>query len=296
MNTLFQKTITGFGLALSLSLASCEKDNLINPNPTGSARSGATNDNILPTPNTPQYKHTLVKYGAATLTYADNGQLLNVTTPVPGSLAILTEYTYSPGKIKAFTHQGTNVLRDETFTLDASGRCTESAQAYTVINNNKPVQLYTQWVYHYTTKGQLESCYNKNSCVGGTTYSYNADGDMILATVATSAFDGTDITFAYSQRTVAGLLNDNYPVNLNVPKIPEHDAYLRIFGNPSKHLVQRVSYEPSGDSNFPAPSDRFYTYVRNADGYVTQRSMSYTLGGNSVENTAYEYLVANPAM
>ncbi|GAB3225116.1 hypothetical protein [Spirosoma arcticum] len=293
MNTLLQKTITGLGLALSLSFASCEKDNLLDPTPAGSARSGAVNDDILPGSS---QVHKLTKYGAATLTYADNGQLLNVTTPVSGSLAIQTDYTYSPGKIKAFTHQGNTVLRDETFTLDASGRCTESAQAYTVINNNTPMQYATQWVYKYTAKGQLWSCYNKNSCVGGTNYTYNADGDMILATVATSAFDFTDITFAYSQRTVAGLLNDEYPVNLNVPKIPEHDAYLRIFGKPSKHLVQRVSYEPSGSVAFPAPSDRFYTYVLNADGYVKQRSMFHTLGGSSVENTAYEYLVGNPTM
>ena len=267
MKTLVQKITTVIGLTVSLGLASCERDNLLNPNPVGSARSGAANDDIVV--GMPQV-HKLTKYGDATLTYAGNGKLMNVTTPVHGSLAIETDYTYSPGTVKAFTHQGKIVLRDETFTLDASGRCTESVV--------EGFYSDTEWKYNYTAKGQLWSCTNKN---------------MILAELTTDAGGGgTDVTFAYSQRTVAGLLNDNYPVNLNVPKIPAHDAYLRIFGKPSKHLVQRVSYESPG-SSFPVPSDRFYTYVLNADGYVKQRSMSHTLGGNSVENTAYEYTLAD---
>lgn len=101
-----------------------------------------------------------------------------------------------------------------------------------------------------------------------------------------------DITFAYTGPNNAALL-DEYPLNVNVPKLEAHDAYLRIFGKPSKHLVKRVSYEPSGDVNFPAPANRFYTYVLNADGYVTQRSMAQTLGGSSIKNTPYEYMLTN---
>lgn len=283
MKNLVQTITVATGLALSLSLVSCEKDGLPTPNPAGSARSGAGDDGIEV--GMPQV-HKLINYGDATLTYADNGKLLKVATPVRGSLAIETDYTYSPGTVKAFTHQGKIVLRDETFTLDASGRCTESV-----------VQGFysdTEWEYHYTATGQLWSCTNKNSCVGGTSYKYNADGDMILAQLTTDAGGGgTDVTFAYSQRTVASLLNDEYPVNLNIPTIPAHDAYLRIFGKPSKHLVQRVSYEPSGSVAFPAPSDRFYTYVLDADGYVTQRSMSHTAGGSSVETTAHAYMLTD---
>jgi hypothetical protein len=211
MNTLVQKTITGLGLALSLSLASCEKDNLLNPNPAGSARSGAGDDL---SPNIPQI-HKLTKHGDATLTYADNGKLQKVTTPVRGSLAIETDYTYSPGTIRAFTHQGKSVLRDETFTLDASGRCTESAEQITVVNNNTPLHYLREWKYTYTAKGQLWSCQNKNSCVGGSSYSYNADGDMIGASV--NAGTDTDITFAYSQPNSASLVNDEYPINVTSP-------------------------------------------------------------------------------
>ena len=282
MKTLVQKITTVIGLTVSLGLASCEKDGLLTPNPAGSARSGAANDNIVV--GMPQV-HKLTKYGDATLTYADNGKLINVTTPVSGSLAIQTDYTYSPGKIKASTYQGYTTLRIETFTLDASGRCTESVVS-------TPYGA-TGWKYTYTAKGQLWTCTNKILLNEGTTYNYNADGDMVLATVSTVVQGVVNIKFAYSQRTVAGLLNDKYPVNLNVPKIPEHDAYLRIFGKPSKHLVQRVSYEPSADPYYPAPSDRFYTYVLNVDGYVKQRSMSHTLGGNSVETTAYEYVLTD---
>jgi hypothetical protein len=47
MTTLFQKITTGIALALSLGLASCERDSLLNPNPMGIARSESTTANDL---------------------------------------------------------------------------------------------------------------------------------------------------------------------------------------------------------------------------------------------------------
>jgi len=137
----------------------------------------------------------------------------------------------------------------------------------------------------------LVSCQNKNSCVGGITYTYNSDGDMTLATVATSLTEGDDILFMYGPANSVYNLNDKYPLNITIPKITAHDTYLRIFGKPSKHLVKRISYEPSGNVTIPAPRDRFYTYTVDADGYVTQRSVTHALGGNVVETTPYDYLV-----
>ena len=280
MNTLVQKTITGLGLALSLSLASCEKDNLLNPNPAGSARSGAADDI---SPNIPQV-HKLTKHGEATLTYADNGRLLNVTTPVRGSLAIQTDYTYSPGMIRAFTHQGKSVLRDETFTLDASGRCTESAEAITVINNNTPLHYLREWKFTYNAKGQLWNYQNKNSCVGGFGYAYNADGDMISATKTTGISSSVETKFQYSQPGGDPMLSDNYP--LNVIGVNEHDAYLRIFGKPSKHLVTLVTPQASLDGDY-------YAYLLDADGYVTQRKQYKLNGAALVDTKSYAYVLTN---
>lgn len=207
-----------------------------------------------------------------------------MTTPVRGSLPIQTDYTYSPGSVRAFSHQGKIILHDETFTLDASGRCTESVV--------KGVYSDTHWIFTYNTKGQLWSCQNKNSCVGGTSYSYNPDGDMVLATVTNSISDATDITFAYNEPTGDPLLEDNYPLNVNVPKIPQHDTYLRIFGKPSKHLLKLVSYEPSGSAAYPSPGPVYYAYQLDTDGYVTKK-VAYDLNGSSSKTTLYDYVLAN---
>jgi len=282
MNSLFQKITSGLALTLSLSLASCEKDSPLTPNQTGSARSGAVEDGIVV--GIPQL-HKLSRYGDAMLTYADNGRLLNVTSSFRGSLSIQTDYTYSPGKIRAFTHQGKVVLHDETFTLDASGRCTESVE--------DGVYSDTHWIFTYNAKGQLWSCQNKNSCVGGISYNYNADGDMILATVATSPSDGVDITFAYNKPTGAPILADEYPLNVTVPKMAAHDTYLRIFGKPSKHLLKLVSYEPSGNVAFPTPSDLYYTYSLDTEGYVTKKIEYSGLSGVLPKTTLYNYVMTN---
>ena len=285
MNTLFQKTAKGLALALSLSLTSCERDSLLTPNPAGVARSESTrtDDASLPSPNIPQV-YKLTKYGATTLLYSANGRLLSATTPVRGGVSIQTDYTYGPGSVRAFSHQGKVVLHDETFTLDASGRCTESVEKGTFSD--------THWMYHYTPKGQLWSCQNKNSCVGGTTYTYNADGDMILASVATGVSDAIDITFAYNEPTGDPLLADKYPLNVNVGKIPQHDTYLRIFGKPGKHLIKLVSFEPSADIAYPSPSDVYYSYVLNAEGYVTKK-VEYNLSTLASKTTLYDYIVTN---
>ena len=292
MKILSQKITAGLGLALALSLVSCEKEStLLTPSLLNGARVGAVEDNNLLIANLPQTPR-LVKYGVATLSYADNGKLQKVTTVAPGGvIASYTDYTYAPGSIRAASYQGSSLVRDETFILDASGRCTES-----VIKGSS---YDTYWAYYYNAQGQLASSGKKNTCVGAVSYTYGADGDMIKATVATSATSGTDIKFDYTLLFVdPKLYNDAYPLNLNVPLLPEHDTFLRIFGKMGKHLVRRVSYTPSPYDNAPAPSDRFYSYVLGSDGYVTERNMSYKLegtktGGRPVERTAYEYEMAN---
>ncbi|MEO6284347.1 MAG: DUF4595 domain-containing protein [Dyadobacter sp.] len=285
MKTSIQKTITGLALALSLILTSCEKDNLLNPNPNpnpeASARLGASEEII--SPNSSQV-HKLTKYGEASLTYDNDGRLLNVTTPVRGKLAVQTDYTYATGKIRAFTHQGKIVLRDETFILDASGRCTESAEAITVVNNNVPLHYLREWKFVYNEKGQLLNYQNKNSCDGGFGYAYNPDGDMISAKEI-MGFSSTFATkFNYSPAAGNPIMNDKYP--LNVIGVNEHDPYLRIFGKPSKHLVTLITQEGSLDGDY-------YDYVLDADGYVTQRKQYKLIGAALVDTKSYAYVTAN---
>jgi len=136
MKTFFKPISIVIGLALSLSLSSCEKDSLLTPSPAGSARD---DDLVVGIPQV----HKLIKYGDATLTYADDGRLRKVTqAPVRGSLDVHTDYTYGPGSVRAISYKGLVVAHDETFTLDANGRCTESVE-----EGNK---LYNGAYFHYT--------------------------------------------------------------------------------------------------------------------------------------------------
>lgn len=294
MNTLVPKITLAF--AVAIGSISCQTENLVNPaQPSAAARQGA--DEIIP-PISQVQVHKLITYGDVTLTYADDGRLRKVTTaPSRGHTDVHTDYTYGPGWVRAIRSDGAAVTRDETFTLDASGRCVESKEEGTVVYNNAPFQYTTYWQFSYNAKGQLWSCTNKNSCVGGTAYTYNADGDLILATVTTNAGGGgIGIKFTHSELVNAPGVVDKYPIQLSNPQIAEHDTYLPIFGKPGKHLIKRVSFQPSGNINYPAPSDRFYTYVLDADGYVTQRTMANALFGSPVEKTPYAYVVTNAKM
>lgn len=289
MKTLFQQITAVIGLTVSLGLASCEKDGLLSPNPAGSARSGATNDVTLPSPNIPQV-YKLTKYGDATLTYNADGRLRKVTQALTrGGQECHTDYTYAAGSVRAVTYKGQLVVRDETFTLDPSGRCTESVEEGNTLYNGAYFHYTTYWKFTYNAQGQLWSRQNKNSCVGGISYAYNADGDLILATVATSPSDGTAITFAYDQPVGDPILNDKYP--LNVVGVNEQDTYLRIFGKPTKHLV-KLKTEKSLLNN-QVISNKFYAYTLNPDGYVTKKDEYNLFGAALTETKLYDYQVSD---
>ena len=274
MKNIARKITTAIVLTVSLGLASCEKDSLLSPDKvTGKADQGV---NSIGTPiPTPTGKYTLTKYGMDNLTYYDDGRLMSVLHGA--APASHTDYTYSPGTIKAVTYQNNLVVRDETFLLDASGRCTES-----VI---KGVLSDIHWLFTYNVKGQLSYCTNKASTTGATSYAYNAAGDLILTQKSVNPNYWPGTTFAYG----SPLLADKYP--LNVVGASDHDPYLRIFGTPSKHLVKQATYEPSGDPNFPAPADRLYTYVLDANGYVTQQKANAVVGGALIDTKPYAYQI-----
>ena len=282
MNTLVPK-IT-LALAIAIGSISCQNENLVNPGqPAAAARQGA--DEII-SPNPPQAPR-LTKYGNSVLSYLPNGHLQKVTTFVArGGVDYHTDYTYAPGSIRAASYQGSVLVRDETFTLDASGRCTESVV--------KGVPTDTHWIYTYNAKGQLWGCQKKNTPVGGTSYTYDAAGDLIKASVATSVSDGMELTFSYVLPMNPNYYSyDTYPLNLNVPMLPEHDTFLRIFGKTGPHLVKSVSYSPLGSVIVPTPGTRFYGYDIISDGSIVERDMAYTFGGKPVEKLVYQYELAD---
>ncbi len=286
MNTALLKITAGLGLALSLGLASCTETSLVTPDKPMAASSASPNDII--SPNLPQ-KHTLTKYGDATLTYYADGRLKRVMygPDVRGSLAVRQDYTYPTGQIKVITSSGNELLREETFWLDANtGRCYQSkAIKYT----GDPLASIVNLYYTYNAKGQLAGCQSKD-ITGWTDYTYTADGDLSKA-IDYSAFGVAilETTFNYDAAFGDPVLPDLYPLNSEWTRLT--DRYLKIFGKPGKHLVKLVTVKSLPGKEIK--KNRLYTYTLNADGYVTVRKEFDFPSAILIETKAYDYQVTD---
>jgi hypothetical protein len=107
---------------------------------------------------------------------------------------------------------------------------------------------------------------------------------MISATESTGTSTSFETKFNYTPAGGDPIMSDNYP--LNVIGVKEHDAYLRIFGKPGKHLVTLVTEQGSLDGDY-------YNYTLDADGYVTQRKQYKLIGSSLVDTKSYAYVTVN---
>ena len=286
MNTVLKKFTAGLSIVLSLGLASCTETSLVTPDKPTATSTASPNDVISPTLS---QKHTLTKHGEATLTYYADGRLKRVMygPDVRGSLAVHQDYTYPTGQIVVITSSGIELIREETFWLDANtGRCYQSkAIKYT----GDPLMSIVNLYYTYNAKGQLINCQSKD-ITGWTDYTYTADGDLSKA-IDYSAFGVAilETTFNYDAAFGDPVMPDLYPLNSEWTRLT--DRYLRIFGKHSKHLVKLVTVKslPGNDIK----KNRFYTYTLDADGYVAVRKEFNFPNANLIETVGYNYAVTN---
>lgn len=286
MNTLYKRLIAVVGLAVSVS--ACQETSLVAPDKPIAASTEAVND-IIPV-GLPK-KYTLIKHGQATLTYMGDGRLQKATYG-PGPISYPCSsviYTYGPQSIKATGYSGNTVVLEESYLLDANGRCYESKEKTFVFYSFGTVELEQGWIYQYNALGQLKTRTSKNNAVK-TTYTFNADGDMSKA--SSTGIDGNpskDITFAYNQPVGDPILTDRTQLNTEWTSLP--DSYLKIFGKASKHLVKLVT-QKSFYGNQP-PLTYYFSYTINPDGYITEEKQFNLLNAALVSTKSYSYLVTN---
>ncbi|MVM32001.1 DUF4595 domain-containing protein [Spirosoma sp. HMF4905] len=286
MNTLYKKLMVA--VVLVVSLASCKENGLVAPDKSDVASAGAVND-LIPV-GVPK-KYTLIKHGQVTLTYMADGRLQKATYG-PGPISYpYTSVTYAYGiqSIKTTAYSGRTVVLEETYQLDATGRCTESKEKTFVFYSFGTVELVQPWVYQYNALGQLKTRTSQNNGEK-TTYTFNADGDLTKA--SSTGIDGNpykDITFAYDQPTGDPILTDRNLLNSERTFLP--DPYLRIFGKSSKHLAKLIT-----EKNFygnQAPLSYYYSYTLNADGYITEEKTFNVFNAALISTKNYDYLVTN---
>lgn len=286
MNILYKRLIAVVGLAVSVS--ACQENSLVTPDKPVVASAEAVNDIIVV--GVPK-KYTLIKHGQVTLTYMADGKLQKAAYG-PGPIAYPYSsviYTYGAQSIKTTAYSGNTVVLKEDYLLDGNGRCLESNETTFVFYSFGTVELQQGWVYQYNALGQLKTRTSKNNGEK-TTYTFNADGDMSKA--SSTGINGNpskDITLAYDQPAGDPILTDRNLLNSEWTSLP--DAYLKIFGKSSKHLLKLVTQKSFYGNQ--APSTYYYSYTINPDGYITEEKQFNLFNAALVSTKSYNYLVTN---
>ncbi|WP_221622062.1 hypothetical protein [Larkinella knui] len=281
---------TALYLAASLSVFSCQETSPVHPDGAQSPTSTvARNQARLASPAALK-KYRLIQWGEQTLTYYPDGRIKRSLfgPDVAGNDHYRQSYSYSAGILSP---SGTVEVRysrsvpdsrnmRETYWYNDTGHCYKYKQV--VDEGVNGVHTYTS-ILAYNSKGQMTDCLFGS---GRAHYDYNADGDLVKVTFLNAQLVPTEThTLSYTPSNGGPPVNDLYPLHSEWMEPFEH--YLPYFGQPSKHLVQSVVikrlYGQVADTNV------FYSYVRNADGYVTQRKTYHKLGGAPIETKQYEY-------
>lgn len=294
MNTVFRKTT--LSLALAACFTSCQTDNLISPDKPEGTGTAATN-NIIPTD--PQ-KFILVKDGAQTISYYGDGRLKRTIygADVPGNLNERMDYTYDGSKsVKATYAYDNKVHSEETYLLDANGRCFQY-RAYVYPDGGVTKVKYVRNAsYTYDLYGRLKTWTYYGEGTSPTLlfeYTYNADGDLSKVVRNDDGSPVEEFTFLYTLPDATALLPDTYPLNaqLNFQYWGQlADTYLAVFGNASKHLVKRISRKNLLTNQIE--QDSKFSYTMDPNGYVTNRTSVNLLTGLVKESRAYEYVNPN---
>jgi hypothetical protein len=291
-----QKIAVIITLVVSITLTSCQQENLVTPDSQTAVSSASLRESAAPF--TLAEKYILQQHGEAYLEYT-NGKLTAVSRQYAFVNANRTEYVHSRGRDRSETQvratvyaHGTDKLADyqTTYLIDPStGLCFESTfQA--LVNKYSPANLDLKpktWRYLYTANGQLSKKWNKANINEWVNYIYNVNDD--LARVVTYSSSGTmikDIRIDYSQPSGAPMKKNLYPLYIEAADYP--DRYLKIFGKSSVHLLTHVSKKLiSGvqDTGY----EHTYQYTYNSDGYVTGESKYKQNETSFFEYQIFEY-------
>ncbi|TLV02208.1 hypothetical protein [Dyadobacter luticola] len=276
--------------AMSVCFASCQQGNLVNPDDSSLPSSHNMREAAMPT--TPKF-YQLVKHGGSTLTYSPDGLLEKVTfeNESRSNFPTYKVYTYNANSIVSKKYSNNKLEEVITYLLDPNtGNCYESQhKAYSVSGQIQTKAKESTYAYFYNIKGQLMMRENKHNPKDYTLLNYDTVWNLINVTTYGDAGNGAakvvaESNLSYNQPTGDPLLLNLLPINCEVANLP--DAYLRIFGKPTKYLVKMITEKG-------ALGGRYFSYSMNADGYPTARQMYNLSGGDLTQTVNYDYLVTN---
>ncbi|WP_460934870.1 hypothetical protein [Spirosoma humi] len=290
LKVLLDKSKTTLYLVASLSVFSCQENSLVNPELTQRQHSTTAFNRAR---SSALKKYTLTKFGEQKLMYYPDGRIKGYVYPSYGLTATYS-YNYTPGTM--YTSGSVDVVLqasypntvnvNQTYWFNNKGHCYK----YKEVDHQPSGDVTLMFILGYNPNGQLVDCLQwLNSNVRGREhYDYNADGDLIKVTsLDAQQVIYRTVVFSYTDANGGAPVDDLYPVSSRWSDL--YEGFLPYFGKPSKHLVQSV-VETLPKS--PNPTRYiYYSYVRNADGYVTQRKGTYKLGSEPFEITPYEYEV-----
>ena len=288
MKNLAKKITALLGLMLSISFISCQDNRLVSPEPVSTRSASAREMTDVGVPK----KYILTRHGQATLKYHGDGRLQKVTygpsrIPYPYSYIY---YSYGPQWIKVTYYGGSTVVREELFTINANGRCSESRETTFVFYSFGTLEQETSYTYQYNALGQLTSCTNKANSSEHTDYVFDAAGDLRKATSYKGFGSGSEeVAFDYDQPTGNPILTDLSPINPNLAGFS--DSYLKIFGKPSKHLVKLATQKKMPENKVLLT--HYFSYLLNADGYVTEAKEYNVANGALISTKPYDYSVTD---
>ena len=219
---------------------------------------------------------TLVKDGATDLSY--NGQNL---LRKEFCANVYSEFIYAPQLITGTKYQYGTPSIETKYTLDASGRCLQTAAAKT-------------YKYEYNASGQLTLCYNKNQPNERREFTYLTDANGWKKSLSVVAFYDAqgaktkELKFSYG--APGSLIPDKAPLTPDVLPVGV-SRYLPVFGSFNTNLVQTLiedKFLPNGEKSSSTAFLHTYTldYAGRAKNITVKK-----VNGTFVSSTDRKYFV-----
>lgn len=290
LKAFLDKSKTALYLMASLSVFSCQENSEVHPEQAqDQTPTVALNQARVSSPSALK-KYRLIKWGDQTLTYYPDGRIKRSLhgPDVVGNDHYRQSYTYSAsilassGVVNVVYSRAVPNPKNmrETYWYNNGGRCYQYKRV--VDEGINGVRTYNSTLV-YNSKNQMTDCLFNS---GRAHYDYNADGDLIKVTFLNAQLVPTEThTLSYTPTNGGPPVNDLYPLHSEWAE--PFEQFMTYFGQPCKHLVQSVVVKQLNSPN--PPTNVFYSYVRNSDGYVTQRKTYHKFGGAPIEDIQYEY-------
>ncbi|RYZ25597.1 MAG: DUF4595 domain-containing protein, partial [Sphingobacteriales bacterium] len=285
LKALLDKSKTALYLVASLSLFSCQENNPVHPEPAQGQTPTVAFNQARVSSTAALKKYKLTKFGNRKLMYYPDGRIKGFLDTSSGLTATYS-YNYTPGTMYSsgsidvvlYAPSPNTYNAKLTYWFNASGHCYKFQQ----VNHEPSGDVTLMFMLGYNPQGQLVDCLQwlNGSARGREKYAYNADGDLIkITSLNPQQVIRRTVTLSYTDANGAPPVDDLYPVGSVWTET--YEAFLPYFGKHSKHLIQSVVETFSSNPN--SPKHVYYSYVRNGDGYVTQRKATYKLGSEPFE-------------